>query len=120
MIAVLFGAVIFVSCIYILIPLFGDPCWPFLERGNLSDLHSARKEGVRAISDLDEEYAMGKLTKEDYEQLRDALKHEVAPILKKEIEMTGKDMYATAGPGRNGITGILLREVIRICGLKRS
>jgi hypothetical protein len=117
---ILFGVIIFGSFIYILMPLFGEPCWPFLNRGNLSDLHSARKEGVLAISELDEEYAMGKLTKEDYQQLREGLKHEVAPILKKEIEMTGKDIHASVVPSRNGVTGSLLREVARICGLKRS
>ncbi len=113
----LFSTIILLSLIYVLIPLFTEANWPFLKRGMLSELRSARKEGILAISDLDDEYAMGKLTRDDYARLRDSLKHEVAPVLKKEMEISGAE---TPVPGQNGLTPSLLREVIRICGLKHS
>jgi hypothetical protein len=120
MTTVLFSAIILVALIYVLIPLFTEANWPFLKRGMLTELHSARKEGVLAISDLDEEYAMGKLTEDDYVHLRESLKHEIAPVLRKEIEMAGKETARPAGPVQDSLTAGLLREGIRICGLKRS
>jgi hypothetical protein len=118
MTALLFVLIILVSLIYVLFPLFNEPYWPFLKRGTLSELHSAHKEGVIAITDLDEEYAMGKLTREDYVHIRDGLKHDIAPVMKKEIEISREETSFPDGRGRNGLTAGLLREVIRICGIK--
>jgi hypothetical protein len=120
MMTVLFITIILISFVYILVPLCYEAYWPFMKGGTLSELHSVRKEGVMAISDLDDEYAMGKLTKEDYIYLREGLKHEIAPVLKKEMEMAGKETPGSDGPGQDSFTTGLLREVIRICGLKHS
>lgn len=119
MTTVLFSVIILVSLFYVLIPLFKEPYWPFLKRSVLSELHSARKEGLMAISDLDTEYEMGKLSRTDYVLLRDSLKIEIAPILKKEREMAGKEHSEPAGRTDN-ITLKMLREVVRICGIKHS
>ena len=118
MTALLFVLILLISLIYVLFPLFNEPYWPFLKRGTLSELHSAHKEGVMAISDLDEEYAMGKLTNEDYVHIRDGLKHEIVPVMKKEMEISREETAFPHSTGRNGLTAGLLREVIRICGIK--
>jgi hypothetical protein len=44
-------------------------------------LTDAKERGLRALKDLDLDYAMGKLTKEDYEQARTMLTAEVANVL---------------------------------------
>jgi hypothetical protein len=100
--------------------LFDEPSWPFLKKGVLSELRSAKKEGLMAISDLDFEYEMGKLTQDDYIFLRDNLKSEVSPVLKKEMEITGNRILKQVDSSSNNLTPNLLREVIRICSLRRS
>lgn len=118
MIEILFAFMVIVSFVYILIPLFGEPCWPFLKKGVLTDLRSTKREGLMAISDLDAEYEMGKLTNDDYLSLRASLKSEVAPVLRKEMEMKiQKDIEPAALP-QDRFTSNLVREVIRICGIK--
>jgi hypothetical protein len=118
MTAILFAIILLITLLYILFPLFNERYWPFLKRGALSELHSAHKEGVIAISDLDEEYQMGKLSKNDYFHIREGLKHEIAPVLKKEMELSGEGSAGLSSQGRNGRTVELLREVVRICGIK--
>jgi hypothetical protein len=46
-----------------------------------SILADSKERGLRALKDLDFDYAMGKLSKDDYEQLRQSLTREVAAIL---------------------------------------
>jgi hypothetical protein len=46
-----------------------------------SILADSKERGLRALKDLDLDYAMGKLSKDDYEQSRQSLTGEVAAIL---------------------------------------
>jgi hypothetical protein len=115
---ILFAIMVIVSFVYILIPLFGEPFWPFLKKGVLTDLRSAKKEGLLAISDLDTEYEMGKLTNDDYVSLRKSLKSEVTPVLKKEMDIKADKESNPMELTPDKFTSNLLREVIRICGIK--
>ncbi|GMR03177.1 MAG: hypothetical protein BMS9Abin21_004 [Thermodesulfovibrionia bacterium] len=116
---ILFNIIMLLLLVYVLMPLFKEPYWPFLKRGLLSELHSAKKEGLMAISDLDAEYEMGKLTKDDYVSLRNSLKSEIAPVLKKETEIAEHEVAALSEQPVNSRTENLFREVIRICGINR-
>lgn len=116
---ILFNIIILLLLVYVLMPLFKEPYWPFLKRGLLSELQSAKKEGLMAISELDSEYEMGKLTKDDYVFLRNRLKSEIVPVLKKETEITGNEVAALSEQPKNNLTEKLLREVIRICSINR-
>ena len=118
MIEILFAIMVVAALVYVLLPLFDEPCWPFLKKGVLTELRSAKKEGLMAISDLDNEYEMGKLTKEDYVSLRESLKREVAPVLKKEMEIAKQEESKPAELPTDNTTSDLVREVIRICGIK--
>lgn len=118
MIEILFAIMVLVSLLYILIPLFDEPCWPFLKKGLLTELRSSKKEGLMAISDLDNEYEMGKLTKDDYLSLRESLKSEVAPVLKKEMEIQKQEESKPEELSSDNVSSNLVREVIRICGIK--
>ncbi len=44
-------------------------------------LFDSKERGLRALKDLDLDYAMGKLSKDDYEQSRESLTRDVAAIL---------------------------------------
>jgi hypothetical protein len=118
MMDILFAIIVFVSFVYILVPLFGEPCWPFLKKGALTDLRRAKKEGLMAISDLDTEYEMGKLTNDDYVSLRESLKREVTPVLRKERDIKSHDVTTPVELPPDKFTSNLVREVIRICGIK--
>jgi hypothetical protein len=118
MIEILFAIMVLVSLVYVLLPLFDEPCWPILKKGTLTELRSAKKEGLMAISDLDSEYEMGKLTKDDYVYLRESLKGEVAPVLKKEMDIQKQEKSKPEELPTDNVTSDLVREVIRICGIK--
>ena len=115
---ILFAVMVIVSFVYILIPLFGEPCWPFLKKGVLTDLGSAKREGLMAISDLDAEYEMGKLTNDDYLSLRESLKSEVTPVLRKEMDIKAHEESKPVELPPDKFTSSLVREVVRICGIK--
>ncbi|MEF9426933.1 MAG: hypothetical protein L0956_07100 [Candidatus Mariimomonas ferrooxydans] len=116
---ILFNIIVFLLLVYVLMPLFKEPYWPFLKRGLLSELQSDKKEGLMAISDLDTEYEMGKLTKDDYVFLRNRLKSEIVPVLKKETEIAGNEIAALPEQPKSNLTENLFREVIRICSINR-
>jgi hypothetical protein len=116
---ILFAVMVIVSFVYILIPLFGEPFWPFLKKGVLIDLLSAKKEGLMAISELDTEYEMGKLTNDDYVSFRENLKQEVAPVIRKEMDIKAHEESKPVKLPTDKFTSNFIKEVIRICGLKR-
>ncbi|HDH01039.1 MAG TPA: hypothetical protein ENG80_04435 [Nitrospirae bacterium] len=101
---------------YILSPIFGERYWPFMRGGVFEQLYGERKTGIWAISDVDAEYEMGKLTEEDHSLLREQFKAEVAPVLLREKELT---INSGLSPEK-GLSGELreemIKEVIRICG----
>lgn len=106
------------ALLYVLFPLFKEAFWPFLGPGELSELQRARKEGLMAIADVDSEYEMGKLTQEDYAVLRESLKGEVIPVLKRQKLALGEGAAHGGNHLRPGLKKDILREVIRICGTK--
>jgi hypothetical protein len=118
MIEIVFAVMVIASFVYILVPLFGEPCWPFLKKGVLTDLRSAKKEGLTAISELDSEYEMGKLTNDDYVSLRESLKREVTPVIRKEMDIKALEESKPVELPADKFTSNLVREVIRICGIK--
>lgn len=119
MIAILFSFFVLISFIYILSPLLGETHWPFLSKGKLTEIHNARKEGIWAISDVDSEYEMGKLTKDDHAFLRNFLKSEVAPVIRAEIDILDPALKPVKGISEE-LKKDLIREVVRIWGRKFS
>lgn len=119
MIAILFSFFVLISLVYILSPLLGEAHWPFLSKGKLTEIHNARREGIWAISDVDAEYKMGKLTQDDHVFLRNYLKGEVAPVLKEEKDILARALRPTKGISED-LKQDLMREVVRIWGRKFS
>lgn len=115
---ILLAVMVIFSFVYILFPLFGEPCWPYLKKGILTELRSVKKEGLIAISDLDTEYEMGKLTHDDYASLRERLKKEVTPVLRKEMDINAQVELKPMELPQNKLTSNLAGEVIRICSIK--
>lgn len=108
------------TLVYVLFPVFKDGFWPFLRQGELAELQRARKEGLLAIADIDAEYEMGKLTREDYTSLRESLKSEVIPILKKHRLSAGEGAGYSGNHLDAQLKEDLLKEVTRICGTTQS
>lgn len=105
-----------VVLVYVLYPLLAEAYWPFMRQTALSELHLAKKEGIWAISDVDSEYEMGKITEEDHNFLRRQLKSEVMPVIKQE-----KGLYEQISLNHKRETSVKLRkrlvsEVLRLCG----
>jgi hypothetical protein len=119
MIEVLFSVFVLISLIYVLSPLIGEMYWPFLSKGNFAELHHARKEGIWAISDVDSEYEMGKLTKDDHAFLREYLKGEVAPVLKEEKDILNRALKPEKEIS-DDLKEDIIREVVKIWGKKHS
>ena len=101
MIAATAAAILAATTLWVLAPIFG---WGDVatERHDLAaaereDLLKSRQEKLAAIKDLEMEFRVGKLTKEDFEATRERLAHEAVEILKK-IDAGAGDARA-AGPG---------------------
>jgi hypothetical protein len=116
----LFAGIALLILVYVLLPLLKDAYWPCGNGRELAELHRARKEGLWAIADVDEEYEMGKLTEEDYVSLRQSLKSEVIPVLKKERDIIGGAVPPSGNHVGDDLKEDMLREVMRICGTRHS
>ncbi len=108
------------SLVYILAPLLKESCWPFLRKGVFTEIHGDKKEGIRAISDIDFEYEMGKLTGEDYASTREFLKRQAFPVLEKERDCLKKIILKPKKEIPEELKKDITKEVLRICGKKFS
>ena len=73
------------AALYILAPFLGWGSTPAFEtgaasRGKREELLDRRREILAGIKDLDLEYEVGKLTREDYEQIREDLSRQAIEI----------------------------------------
>ncbi len=99
-------------------PLLGERIWPQLDSRPVTDMQREKREGIWAISDIDAEYEMGKLTTEDHAALRARMKDELAVIMQRERSMAG---HVHASGERDiplPLKKKLLFEVLRICGIQ--
>jgi hypothetical protein len=76
------------AALYILAPLLGWGSTPAFEtgaafRGKREELLDRRREILAGIKDLDLEYEVGKLTPEDYEQIRESLSLQAIEIYRE-------------------------------------
>jgi hypothetical protein len=94
--------------------------WPALERSPLTELSSAKKEGLWAISDVDNEYEIGKLTQEDHEYLRRRLKAELMEILDRERKLMQDISIPSNADIAPALKQKLIREVLRNSGIQQS
>jgi len=97
------AAMLGATILWVLAPVFG---WgdPTGERHDLAaaerdDLLKERQEKLAAIKDLEMEFRIGKLTKDDFEETRERLAREAVEILKR-IDAVGGDRAPGAG-GKN-------------------
>lgn len=101
-------------------PLVMQKYWPALKSSPLSELQRARKEGIWAISDVDNEYEMGKLTEADHAYLRQRLKAELLVVMEQEKKLTEDiSMPAEDSDISPPLKKNLLAEVLRVCGIQR-
>jgi hypothetical protein len=105
-----------VFLVYILVPLMKESYWPFIRRGALAEIHEEKKEGLWAISDIDFEYEMGKLTREDYASTREFLKKQTLPVLEREKNLSEKIILKPKKEISRDLKKDINKEVLRICG----
>jgi|Deesub1362A_J573_1020465.scaffolds.fasta_scaffold32171_2 hypothetical protein len=118
MIVLLLVLITIAILLYVAVPLVREPYWQFVNLRRLKEIYEEKKTGLWAITDIDNEYEMGKLSEEDYKLLREQFKSEILPVLKRERELTGMERI----DGKDGdryaekIREEALSEVIRIWG----
>ncbi len=120
MMLIIFFILMLVFIAYILVPLAQDSYWPFVKRGSLAGIQGDKKEGLWAISDVDFEYEMGKLTREDYISTRESLKREALHVLQRERAFSEKIVLKPEKEISEGLKKDITGEVLRICGKKLS
>lgn len=82
------------ATLYILAPLLGWGATPAFEtgdaaRGAQEELLERRRELLAGIKDLDLEFEVGKLTREDYDQIRERLSQQAVEIY-RELDRHGR------------------------------
>ncbi len=120
MMVIPFFFLILFSLVYVLSPLLKESYWPFLRKGLFVKIHEDKKEGIWAISDVDFEYEMGKLTREDYASTREFLKRQAFPVLEKERDFSKKIILKPGKEISKNLKKDITKEVLRICGKKFS
>lgn len=108
--------------LYVAVPIVREPYWQFVNLRRLKEIYEEKKTGLWAITDIDNEYEMGKLSEEDYRLLREQFKSEILPVLKRERELTGMERIDGKDSDRHveKIREEVLSEVIRIWGRRFS
>ena len=108
--------------LYMALPLAKDKYWPFVNIKRLKEISEEKTVGMWAITDIENEYQMGKLSEEDYRLLREQFKSEIIPLLKREQELIGKGVFKERlnGDLDEETRQKVLLEVLRICGKRLS
>lgn len=117
---IIFFILILAFLLYILSPLINESYWPFISRGAIAEIQEEKKEGIWAISDIDFEYEMGKLTKEDYDSTREFLKRRALPVLKRERDFSKNIILKPGKEISKNLKKNIIKEVLRICGKNLS
>lgn len=115
---VVFFVLALAALIYAASPLLWERFWPAFDKSLVIEIQREKKEGIWAISDVDSEYEMGKLTDHDYTALRAHLKEDLIKVMQKEkalLKNTEHQAIASVAPV---FKRKLLSEVLRICGTK--
>lgn len=117
---VVFFVLAIITFIYLAVPLMQERFWPFIDSSPVAELQREKREGLWAISDVDAELEMGKITPEDHGALRGVLKSELLEVMSREKALLGEvDAQGIEGMPAS-LKGKLLYEVLRICGLKKQ
>lgn len=92
--------------VFVAYPLFQrrQPKVSFDDNHRAGELEARKAEIYAAIKDIDFDFQMGKLSPEDYDQLRSQYKAEAVTLLKRIDQMHGK-RQGRRGLGRHGDTG---------------
>jgi hypothetical protein len=117
---IIFFILAIASLIFIGLPFLAEQAWPQLESRPFTDIRRKKREGIWAISDIDSELEMGKLTTEDHAALRVRMKEELAGIIQRERDMADHDNESREQDIPLPLKKKLLFEVMRICGIQRS
>ena len=120
MVIVVFFVLAIATLVYAGSPLLKERSWPQIESHPVTDIQREKREGLWAISDVDSEYEMGKLTTEDHAKLRARMKAELAVIIHRERSMAGHAYASGESDIPPGLKKKLLFEVMRICGIQTS
>ena len=117
---ILFFILMLIFLVYIFLPLMKEIYWPYTKKGELAEIRRNKKEGIRAISDIDFEFEMGKLTGEDYASTREFLKKQAVPALEKERDFSERLFSGPKKEISKKLKKEITGEVLRICGKKLS
>jgi len=71
----------------------------FASNHRAEELEARKAEIYAAIKDIDFDFQMGKLSQEDYDQLRNQYKAEAVALLKRADQLTGTRKGAAPAPG---------------------
>ncbi|RMG02067.1 MAG: hypothetical protein D6726_08305 [Nitrospirae bacterium] len=118
---VLLLIIVMSTVIYVGLPLFEERHWKYIDQYRLSAIYEEKKTGLWALSDIKNEYEMGKLTEEEYRELSNHFKKLLLPIIKSQSkEGMGIKAVATESPDKMRLRRDALNEVIKIWSKKVS
>lgn len=122
MIVALLILITVVTVLYVTLPLLREPYWQYVNLNRLRDIYEEKKTGLWALTDIDNEYEMGKLSEDDYRTLKEQFKTEVIPVLMEERRIVGEAIVGSDNKGslNEKAKEAALSEVIRICGKRLS
>ncbi len=122
MIVALLILITVVTVLYVTLPLLREPYWQYVNLNRLRDIYEEKKTGLWALTDIDNEYEMGKLSEDDYRALKEQFKTEVIPVLMEERRIVGDAIVGSDNKGslNEKAKEAALSEVIRICGKRLS
>ncbi|HHN65596.1 MAG TPA: hypothetical protein ENK09_09565 [Nitrospirae bacterium] len=122
MIVALLILITVVTVLYVTLPLLREPYWQYVNLNRLRDIYEEKKTGLWALTDIDNEYEMGKLSEDDYRALKEQFKTEVIPVLMEERRIVGEAIVGLDNKGslNEKAKEAALSEVIRICGKRLS
>jgi hypothetical protein len=102
MIVALSAAILGATTLWILAPILGWTLEGEDEAGGFGSEHEelleTRRQTLASIKDLEMEFQVGKLTKEDYEETRERLAREAVAILKQIDSSSGSENPPTSSP----------------------
>jgi len=117
---IVFFILILASLIYVGAPLLRERLWPQLEERPVSQIQRKKREGIWAISDVDNEYEIGKLTEEDHQTLRASLKEDLVDVMQQERNILEAGSIPKDRDIPRPLKQRLISEVVRICGIQQS
>jgi len=111
-------AITLATLLYVCLPITKESYWHYINIKRLKELSEIKTTALAAIADIEKEYQMGKITKQEYLMLKEQFKKEVIPVLLQEknlfsdtFVLNKKNIEVDETIRKN-----IIMEVLRSCG----